>query len=221
MPKTAILAGATGLVGSSCLRRLASDSQYSQVVALVRRPSNNPDRKHIERVVGFDNLSVDDIAPGANVFCALGTTIRKAGSKQAFREVDFGHVVNLARRTADLGARQFVVVSSAGAGAATSNFYLQTKTGMEQAISAMPFQAAHIFRPSFLMGQRQESRPGERAGIVVAKALAFALIAGWRKYRAIEADVVAAAMVNAARKGKAGVHIYHYDEIHQLAADKS
>ena len=166
--------------------------------------------------MNFDTLDIGDLSPGADVFCALGTTIRVAGSQDAFRKVDFGHVVNLAQQSAARGARQFLVVSSAGADAATSNFYLRTKAEMEQAVSTLSFEAVHIFRPSLLLGKRRESRPAERVGVLLARAIEFALVGKLRKYRAIEADIVAASMTAAARAGKSGIHIYDFDEMTQM-----
>lgn len=217
MPRTAIVAGATGLVGNSCLRRLASEPAYSQVVALVRRASRVSGEVVRERVVDYESLNLSDIAGGADVFCALGTTIRTAGSQEAFRKVDYGHVVTLAKHCLEHGARQFAVVSSVGANAASSNFYVRTKGEMEAEVSSMGFPAVLIFRPGVLVGQRSEPRPIERAAITIMRTLEFALIGGLRKYRAIATDTVAAGMVAAARKGDTGVHVYHFDEIRQLA----
>jgi uncharacterized protein YbjT (DUF2867 family) len=215
--RTAIIAGATGLVGQSCVRRLSSDPTYSQVVALVRKRSLATTANLIERVVRFDSLDLSDIAPGADVYCALGTTIRIAGSQPAFRHVDFGYVVELARKSAESGARQFAVVSSVGADASTRNFYLRTKGDMEAAISSMPFHAVHIFRPSLLLGNRPQPRPGERIAIALAAPLKFTLVGTLRKYRAIEADTVAAAMIAACREAAPGVHVHHYDDMRKLA----
>lgn len=217
MPRTAVVAGATGLVGSHCLRRLSSDLTYSSVIALVRKNARATDGRVAERAVNFDSLDLGELPPGADVFCALGTTIRKAGSQEAFRRVDFGYVASLAKQSLDRGARQFTVVSSVGAEASTANFYLKTKAEMEAAISSMPFHAIHIARPSFLIGHREETRPGERIGIAVARTLGFVLAGGLRKYKAIEAETVAAALITATRQGEPGVHIYHYDEMQRLA----
>jgi uncharacterized protein YbjT (DUF2867 family) len=217
MPQTALIAGATGLVGSHCLRRLLSDSRYSQVIALVRKPSGLRDDRYAERVVNFDTMRLDGLPPGADVYCALGTTIRTAGSQEAFRKVDFGYVVNVAKESLRQSARQFTVVSSVGANPTSSNFYLKTKGEMEQAISELPFHAVHICRPSLLLGQRHEVRTGERLGIAAAGALQFALVGSLRKYRAIQSETVAEAMVAAARANQPGVHVYHYDEMQRLA----
>jgi uncharacterized protein YbjT (DUF2867 family) len=211
MPRTAVIAGATGLVGRECLRRL--QSEYAVAISLVRRASGTGAE---ERVIDFERLSELSLPEDADVFCALGTTIRKAGSQAAFRKVDFEYPVALARRALECGARQFLVVSSVGAHNPRSNFYLQTKRGMEDAVASLPYQAVHIFRPSFLSGHREESRPGETIGIAVANTLSFALAGPLRRYKPVPAQSVAAAMVAAARRLSRGVHIHEYDEIQQL-----
>ena len=212
-----MIAGATGLVGGHCLQRLAASNRYDRVIALVRRSAGLNGGRVVEQLVDFDRLSAELFEPGADVFCAVGTTIRKAGSQAAFRTIDFDIPVELARAAAKAGADQFSVVSSVGAASGTSNFYLKTKADMEAAIAAEPFHAVHIFRPSLLLGYREESRPGERVGVAISSVLGWALAGPLRKYRAIAAETVAAAMVGAAREARPGVHVYHYDEIIRLS----
>jgi uncharacterized protein YbjT (DUF2867 family) len=215
VPPTAVIAGATGLVGSHCLRLLASSREYSRVIALVRRNSGLAGVNVEERVIDFDRLSTVEISRGADVFCALGTTIRTAGSREAFRRVDLDYPVTLADRAAALGARQFLVVSSISADAQSPNFYLRTKGEMERQLSELPFEALHIFRPSFLIGHRQEPRRGEKTGIAVARVIGFTLVGPLRKYRAIPAEEVASAMVRAALRNTRGIHIHHFEEMHE------
>ncbi len=204
----AIVAGATGLVGSECLRALDG---YESVTPLVRRATRLPN----ERVVNFDQLSELDFPAGAHVFCALGTTIKKAGSQEAFRRVDFDYPRMLAERTAAAQGK-FLLVSSVDADLHSRVFYLRVKAELEQAVSAMGIEAVHIFRPGFLIGNRAEKRPREKLGIAVAR-LAAPLLAGHlRKYRPIEARAVARRMVAAAQKNVAGTFVYHYDEIRNL-----
>ncbi|HYP07661.1 MAG TPA: NAD(P)H-binding protein [Bryobacteraceae bacterium] len=217
MPHVAVIAGATGLVGSHCLRRLSSEAGYSQVIALVRRPSG---LSGMERIVNFEQLDLADVPPGADVFCALGTTMPEAGTREAFRKVDFGYVVNLATQAVKQQARQFAVISSVGASPKTSNYYLRTKAEMEQEVSSLPFEAVHLFRPSFLTGHRNQTRPGERIGIAFTEAFQFLLRGPLEKYRVIEADTVAAAMIASVREAKGGVHLYHYREMLALAGRK-
>ena len=215
--RTAILAGATGLVGSGCLRLLLGDPAYDRVVALVRHPLTETDPRLDVRVIDFEQLGGIDLPADADIFCALGTTIRKAGSQAAFRQVDYEYSRALALRGAAFHARQFALISSVGANAESGSFYLRVKGETERAITVLPFHAVHIFRPSILMGARAESRPAERAGIALTRLFEFALAGGLRKYRAMPAEVLAAAMLAAARQAQAGAHMYHYDEICVLA----
>jgi uncharacterized protein YbjT (DUF2867 family) len=204
----AIVAGATGLVGSECLGALAG---YESVTAFVRRASGIAN----EKVIDFDRLNELELPAGAHVFCALGTTIKKAGSQEAFRRVDFNYSRMLAERTAAAGGK-FMLVSSVGADTKSRNFYLRVKGELEENIGTMGIEAAHIFRPSFLMGDRAEKRAGEKLAIAAARAIGPLLAGGFRKYRAIEASTVARAMVAAAKTSLAGTFVYHYDEIRNL-----
>jgi uncharacterized protein YbjT (DUF2867 family) len=219
VPNVAVIMGATGLVGQECLRLLLN--RYESVTALVRRSTGNRHLRLIERRVDFDKLDTIEIPQGAHVYSALGSTIKKAGSEAAFRRVDFDYPKMLAARAAQAGGASFMLVSSVGANAASGNFYLRVKGELEDAIAAMPLEAALFFRPSFLIGDREEKRMGEKAGIVVAKTFAFTLMGSLRKYRAIPAGTVAEAMVAAAESGVRGVHVYHYDEMLRLASSSS
>jgi uncharacterized protein YbjT (DUF2867 family) len=213
---TALLAGATGLIGGHCLRTLLDGGRYQRVIALTRRPSGTRHSRLLERIVDFEKLDEIDPFPLADIFCALGTTLRRAGSQPAFLKVDFEYPGILARRSAAAGGRQFTLVSSVGADIASGNFYLRVKGEVENAISELPFESIHIFRPSFLIGERVESRWGESAGIAAARALQFALTGKLRKYRPISAATVASAMAAASVRANPGRHIY-YDDIVALA----
>jgi uncharacterized protein YbjT (DUF2867 family) len=216
--RTAIVAGATGLVGSLCLKELLDDPAYAQVTAILRRPCGHSHPKLTEKIIDFDNLS--SLTPIAvdDAFCALGTTIGKAGSQEAFRKIDFGYSKAFAEFALAGGAKQFALVSSVGANARSRNFYLRTKGEIEDAVAALPFQSVHIFQPSFLMGARQEQRAGEGAGLAIAKMLQFAFIGSFSKYRPILASTVAAAMIAATKKAEPGRHTYLFDDMQALTA---
>ena len=197
--KCALLAGATGLVGGYVLKRLLAHPAYSRVEILVRRETPVHDPKLVQRIVefehpdpGMDGIGADD------VFCCLGTTIRKAGSQEAFRRVDHDYPLALARFAKTVGAGRFLMVSALGADPRSSVFYNRVKGEAEQAIAAIGLPAAHFFRPSLLIGPRAENRPGEKIAAAVGKVIAPLLLGGLRKYRPIHADAVAAAMVYAA-----------------------
>lgn len=211
--RTAWLAGATGLVGGFVLQHLLASNRYRQVVVLIRRAVDIEHPKLEQRVILFDQLQEMELPSTDDVFCALGTTIKKAGSQQAFRHVDLDFPLALATKALACEAQQFLLVSSVGANSRSSTFYLRTKGELEDAVSALPFDAIHIFRPSMLVGPRKEKRPGERAGIAVMKLLSPLLVSGFRKYRSIEADKVARAMVSAATIEGSGRRIYEYDQM--------
>jgi len=214
MTRTALVAGASGLVGGHLLRRLLAEPAYEHVAALGRRslPVTHP--KLTQHVIDFDRLREAANFPRADdVFCCLGTTIKKAGSQDAFYEVDFLYVHELARTALAYGATQFLLVSSLGANPRSRIFYSRVKGEVEEAVSRLAYRAVHIFRPSLLLGERAERRLGESVGIALSR-LASPLFAGpLRKYRPIAADAVAAAMVRAALGGGAGIMLHEGDGI--------
>ncbi len=198
----ALVAGATGLVGEALVRDLARDPAWSEVRALTRRPSSQPAGSTVVTVpVDYDQLaSLPGWARADHVFCALGTTMRQAGSREAFRRVDFEYPLGLARAAHVQGARHFLLVSSVGASATSRVFYSRVKGEIEDAIVALGFRSVTIARPSFLVGQRADPRPGESLGIALAR-----LAPG--RWRPVEATRVARALVNAAKANLPGVRI--------------
>lgn len=216
--RTALLAGSSGLVGGLALTRLLASSTYDKVVTLVRRPSGLAHAKLAEKVFDFDTLEGALTLPKVDdVFCCLGTTIKNAGSQAQFRKVDFDFVVGLARATKAAGASQFLLVSALGASASSKVFYSRVKGEAEEAVKAVGFDATFIFQPSILDGHRKEHRFGERAGLVVARAVSGLLQGSLRKYRPTSADDVAHAMLTAASKGLRGVHVYDGEALRLLA----
>ena len=213
----AILAGATGLVGGECLKRLLASEHYSQVVVVTRRklelPGRNP--KLRQAVVEFDRLGdVRDRLGGDHVFCALGTTIRKAGSKARFRTVDFEYPLRLAQLTRKQGATHYSIVSALGASRSSPFFYSRVKGEVEQSLQQMGWPSLGIFRPSVIAGERAEPRPLER---VSEHLLRFAP-ATWRPVPAAE---IAAAMVNVALRSTLGVTIVESRDIPDVAAGRA
>jgi uncharacterized protein YbjT (DUF2867 family) len=218
LKRTALLVGATGLVGGHCLRQLLSNDDWSRVVVLARRRIGLTHPKLVARLVDFDRLGQLSGFPRAtDVFCALGTTIAKAGSRPEFHKVDFEYVVETARLSSVSGARQFLLVSALGANRASSIFYSRVKGEAEEAVKKLPFSAVHIFRPSFLATGRGESRPLERLGIAAVSSFSFALVGPLRRYRPVEAADVAGAMLEVARRSEAGVHVYESERIEAIA----
>jgi len=210
--RTAVIAGATGLVGGHLLQQLLVDEAYERVVVLVRKPLGQTHTKLEVREVDFDRLAEQARDLGVrDAFCALGTTIKTAGSEEAFRKVDFTYVHELAKAVRP-GADQFLLVSALGASPTSRVFYNRTKGEIEEAVKALEFPGTHFFRPSYLVGERTERRIAEKVGT------AFAHVAGlaMKRIRPIEARVVAAAMIRTAKTGLGGVHVYESDRIQEI-----
>lgn len=214
---TAVLAGATGLVGGECMKRLLASRRYGRIVVVTRRPlaPGSRHRKLESVVTDFDRL--DEVAArlgGDHVYCALGTTIRKAGSQARFRVVDHDYPLRLARITREQGARHFSLVSALGASRSSPFFYSRVKGDVEAALREMGWPSLAIFRPSVIGGERAESRPAERLG---ERLLRFAP-ATWRPVAACD---IAAAMIGVALRSPPGVTVVESRHIASTAGDRS
>jgi uncharacterized protein YbjT (DUF2867 family) len=216
-PASALLLGATGLVGGHVLDLLLDDPAYSRVVVLGRRPI---DRKHprLRQEVADLGRPQEHAALFAvdDVFCCLGTTIRKAGSQEAFRRVDHDYVVDSARVAAEAGARHYLLVTAAGADAGSRIFYNRVKGEAEAGVRAQPFEGVVILRPSLILGPRAERRTAEAVFQRVAPAVGWMLVGPLRRYRAVDAAAVARAMVRAAKERTHGVRIVESEEIQEI-----
>lgn len=211
--KTAIVAGASGLIGRSLTQNLLNSNQYAEVIALVRNPLGISHDKYSELSIDFDRLdSMDDFPKSHDVFCCLGTTIKKAGSKEAFYKVDFTYCYNLAERALKSGAERFFLVSAMGADKDSNYFYNRVKGELEDKISFLDYRTIYIFKPSLLRGNREESRPGEKFAQLITRIIPF--IGPWKKYRPIHADKVADAMMKVAKQDDKGCY-YYQSEIMQ------
>ncbi len=219
MIRTALVAGASGLVGSHVTRLLLDDPQYDRVTVLARRDLPLTHKKLVQRVVDFDRLAhVADFPRVHDVFCCLGTTIRQAGSEAEFRKIDYTYVVELARVALRHRAAQFLVVTAVGADPRSRMFYSRVKGEVEEAVRRLQFDGVHIFRPSLLLGARAHSRPAERMAVVLSPLVAWMLVGPLARYRPIRAATVARAMVRAAHPAQRGVHIYEGKGIRRLGA---
>lgn len=215
--RKALLAGASGLVGGFCLTELLADPDFDRVVIFLRRelPLSHP--KLRQQVIDFNRVSeLTDFPEVDDVFCCLGTTIKKAGTQEAFYRVDFSYVHELARMASLHRARQFLLVSALGAQADSRIFYNRVKGKVEEAVKQLPFVGVQIFRPSFLVGKRKEDRPGERLGMIIFRALSFLMLGPLRKYRPIHAQRVARAMVTLAHQEPKGFNIFESNQIQSL-----
>ncbi|QIL77125.1 MULTISPECIES: NAD-dependent epimerase/dehydratase family protein [Hymenobacter] len=214
--KTALIAGASGLVGSQLLSLLLASERYAKVIVIGRRPLPQVHPKLEQRIFDLDDLDQHRLALIADdVYCCLGTTMRQAGSKEAFYKVDYLYVVKLAALTAGNFAAQFLVVSAMGADANSRIYYNRVKGEMEQAVRQTPFRVIHFFRPSLLLGNRTEKRLGEQIGAVLMKALRPLMVGPLRKYQPVEAVTVARAMLRAAEEDGGGIRVHLSDEIAQ------
>ena len=210
--KTAIVIGATGLVGSTLVKQICENPNYSKVVLLLRKPLNISHSKLIQEVINFDKLDVSKIV-GDDLFCAMGTTLAKAGSKENQYKIDCTYPYEIGKIAKVNGVKQFILVSSAGANFESSNFYLRTKGDLEKKIQSIGFQNFVSVRPSMLLGDRQESRLGERIGKGVFNLLSPLMFGSLRKYRSVEASDVAKSMQRFANQELSGVKYVEYDDI--------
>ena len=212
MNRTALLAGATGLVGRHVLQLLLGDDTWSRVVTVGRRSMPLRDEKLEQRVVDLGALeALRDLPHVDDIFCCPGTTIKQAGSQAAFRRVDHDFVLGLARAGLRLGAAQFLLVSAIGADPESRVFYSRVKGEVELAVRRLPYRAIQIFRPGLLLGKRDEFRFGERVAMLVTPLLQPLLMSRLRRYRSIKASDVARAMVRVAREAPRGPNVYEYD----------
>jgi uncharacterized protein YbjT (DUF2867 family) len=218
--KIATVIGSTGLIGSHLVNCLQQDKSFDTIRTLVRRPTASNHSKVETKLVNFgDPESVKLAMDGSDaVFCAVGTTQKKVkGDKDAYRKVDYDIPVNAARFCVEINCPNYALVSSVGADSASNNFYLKLKGEVEDAVQQFSIRTISIFRPSVLLGKRNESRPAERTGQVLMNFFAFMMVGKLEKYRPIEAEYVAKAMIQSIRENERGRKIYEYEDIRSAA----
>jgi uncharacterized protein YbjT (DUF2867 family) len=205
---TAWLAGGSGLVGGALLRRLLRDDHFDQVISVGRRALPIRDPRLVQVETDFATpLAFDALAPLEVAFCCLGTTIKKAGSREAFRKVDHDAVLAFAEGARRKGAHAFIHVSSLGANIHSRTFYSAVKGETERDAARMGFPSVYALRPSILDGDRRESRPGEHVGLLVGRVLAPLL----GKYGPTPVGAVVETMVALAKAPAPGVHVIEPD----------
>ncbi len=213
--KKALLLGSSGLIGGSCLKELLADDYYTSIEIWVRTPSGLKHPKLKETIVAFDEMKLINSIEAQHVFCCLGTTIKKAKTKQAFQKIDYDYVVDAAKLSEKSGVEKFLVISSIGANTKTNNFYLKTKGEMEETVKLCKIPAIFILRPSILFGKRKEFRFGEVIGKFMMRLFTYFFWGKMKKYRGIEASVVAKAMICLAKEENSGVLVLESDKIQE------
>lgn len=196
MPQTAILLGASGLVGNEVLQLLLSSPDFRKVKIFVRKSISIVHEKLEQHIINFDSISnYTELIKGDVFFCCIGTTIKKAGSRDAFIKVDYTYPTEFAKIAKTNGIKHFLFISSLGADKNSTNFYLKMKGDTESVLEQLNFETLTILRPSVLLGKRNEFRLGENIGKLIMKAISFLFVAKLKKYKPIEAYTVAKAMV--------------------------
>ncbi|TGK09893.1 oxidoreductase [Leptospira fletcheri] len=215
--RVAIVAGGTGLVGGHLLKELLLDPDWEKVYAFTRRPLSLSHSKLEIVQVDWDRLP--DFPPGVtDAFAALGTTMKRAKTKENFRKTDYEYTLSFAKAAKASGVSHFSLVSSLGADQHSLVFYNKVKGEVEEAVVDLKFPYCGIFRPSLLEGDRSEFRFGEKIGSFLALFINPLLIGPARKYRSIQASTVAKAMVNAVWAGQKGTYRMESDRIQELGA---
>ncbi len=219
--KTAIVFGATGLIGSILLKQLCESPVYSQVITFSRKSLefNHPKLKEVFNFF-TDLSSIKNSLHGDDLFCCLGTTIKKAGSQENFKNIDFDLPVQLAKMGEENKIKGFFVVSSIGADPKSSNFYLRTKGEMEKEVLDFNIPKIAVVRPSMLLGKRNEFRFGEKIGKIIMKSISVLILGKYRKYRAIKAETVAKALILIANDDSCDQDIYESDELEEMVETK-
>lgn len=210
--QTALIVGASGLIGEQLLTLLLASSRYNKVIALVRQPLSLEHHKLEQYQVNFENLAqeLSDLCPIDHIYCTIGTTIKKAGSKEAFYQVDHNYPLTIAEHFHHRGASLFAIVSAIGANKHSAVFYNQVKGKVEANLADIGYQHLGIFQPSMLIGNRREFRLGEHLG-AIAMRMFSAIIP--KKYQAIHALKVANAMIAFADKPIDGTSIIQSDQM--------
>lgn len=215
--RSALVVGATGLVGSSLVKLLCESEEYAAVNVLSRRPLDFTHPKLVVKLCEFDRIADKDMEFAHEVFCCLGTTMKKAGSKQQFEKVDFEYPLTIAAIAKNRGVGHFIVISAMGANEKALAYYSQVKGKLEAELIKMDFPRLSIVRPSLITGDRQEFRLGETIGDKVLNVLNPILVGPLKKMHSIPATQIALAMKVIALHGKKQkVAIYLSDEMLEM-----
>ena len=216
--RSALVVGATGFIGTELVKLLCNSEEYGRVKMIVRRPGTYSHPKIEVLVRDFDKIMQEDIGEVQDVFCCLGTTIKKAGSREAFQKVDFEYPRTIAALAKKQKVEHFIMITAVGANEKSWSHYNRVKGMIESELIALDFPRLSILRPSLLTGNRDEFRLGEKVGEILLKMVNPLLVGSARKYRSISGEQVAYAMkVIALRSKEQKVTIYTSDEISKIA----
>jgi len=212
--QSSIIIGATGFVGSYLVQEILNSPTFDSVTALVRKPTFTTHPKLKEIIFDFrDETAIESLEPVNHVFCCLGTTIKTAGSKEAFRFVDYELPLRFAKWAESTQAESFSIVTAIGANSDSSIFYNQVKGNVEDEIKTLNIPTIQIFQPSLIMGSRKEFRLGELIGKGIMAILNPLMIGPGKKYRGIHAQTIAKGMVQYLEKSNPGITIFESDKI--------
>ncbi|RTY87867.1 oxidoreductase [Flavobacterium sp. RSP15] len=215
--KTALVIGSTGLIGSQLLNLLLDSNDYLKVITFVKRDTGIKHKKLTQHLIDFDKPETyKHLVIGDDFFCTIGTTIKKAGNKEAFRKVDFEYPRQFATIALYNKVNQYLIVSSLGADANSGNFYLKTKGEIQNFLKDCNFKSAVVVQPSLLLGNRAEFRFGEIVGAFFMKSLSFLFLGNLKKYKPIEAKTVAKALLKIAQTNNIGFKIYESDVTQEI-----
>ena len=206
-----LLAGGTGVIGQALLDH-AGDAH--NIITVGRRPT---ERAAQEVVADFTNLP--PLPPAEAAICVLGTTIGKAGSREAFHAIDYGAVISFAQAAKTAGARHFLIVTAIGASPSSKVFYSRVKGEAERDLQSLGFDRLDIMQPGLLRGPRSETRPVESLLKAIAPLTDLAMQGPWRRYRSVHAKVVARSLLQASENTTPGVFIHQFEEICRLARE--
>lgn len=214
--RSALIFGASGMVGNELLHLLISDSNYASVVSIGRREIELQHPKFKQVVIDFDKIDSQELHfSGKDVYCCLGTTIKKAGSKDVFRKIDFEYVAKIAALAKKNKVENFAVISSLGVTDKPRGLYLKTKADMEAAVKKLNFTRTFILRPSLLLGKRTEKRRGEQWGEIILRIVSPLLIRSLKKYRGVSSRRVAKKMIDLMLQNEKGIFVVESDLINK------
>ena len=217
--KTALIAGATGLIGCHLLNILTAENYYREIIVITRRKLVGSYAGNVKNlVIDFEHLNAVSLPDIDDVYCCLGTTMKAAGSREAFYKVDFTYPVALAKLAVSNGAGKYLIVTAMGAHKNSKIYYNRVKGEVEEALRQIGFATLFILQPSLLLGTRTQKRPGERLAQYLASRLSFLFFGPFKKYKAIEGMKVAKTLALLAKTDHKGVKVFTSDEIANLSA---